>query len=78
MFKFMSLFDCCDDSLRSEADAMFGVKDPVEMPETLGLWCLLDSSGPKLPKLTALFGPCKLDGGLPPLAVGCGIGEGDC
>ncbi len=30
-----------------------------------------------LPKLIPLFWPWNVDGGLPPLAGGCGIGEGD-
>ncbi len=35
------------------------------------------SSPPKPPKFKPLLWPCKLDGGRPPLAGGCGIGEGD-
>ena len=31
----------------------------------------------KLPKLKPLPWLCRLEGGLPPLAAGCGIGEGD-
>jgi len=44
-----------------------------------GLLELTVPSGPlKLPKLTLLLFPCKLDGGRPPpLAAGCGIGDGD-
>ena len=30
-----------------------------------------------LPKLSPLPWLCRLDGGLPPLAEGCGIGEGE-
>ena len=39
---------------------------------------LTSPSPPRLPNVTPL--PCcaKPDGGLPPLAAGCGIGEGDC
>ena len=37
----------------------------------------LASSPPKPPKFKPLLWPCKLDGGRPPLAGGCGIGEGD-
>ena len=30
-----------------------------------------------MPKLTLALLPCRLDGGRPPLAGGCGIGDGD-
>ena len=35
------------------------------------------SSLGRLPKFKPLPWPCRLDGGLPPLAGGCGIGEGE-
>lgn len=36
------------------------------------------SASPKLPKLTLVLLPCRLEGGRPPpLAGGCGIGDGD-
>ena len=36
------------------------------------------SAPPKLPKLRLVLLPCRLEGGRPPpLAGGCGIGEGD-
>ena len=36
------------------------------------------SAPPKLPKLTLVLLPCRLEGGRPPpLAGGCGIGDGD-
>jgi len=44
-------------------------RNPVELT--------LPSGPPKLPKLTLLLCPCRVDGGLPPLADGCGIGEGE-
>ena len=35
------------------------------------------SAPPKLPKLRLLPCPCNVEGGLPPLAGGCGMGEGE-
>lgn len=37
----------------------------------------LASAPPKLPKLRLVLLPCRLEGGRPPLAGGCGIGDGD-
>lgn len=38
---------------------------------------LTSPSAPRLPNVIPLL-PCRPLGGLPPLAMGCGIGEGDC
>lgn len=34
-------------------------------------------SAPMLPKLKPLLWPGRVEGGLPPLAAGCGMGEGE-
>lgn len=39
---------------------------------------LTSPSPPRLPKVTALPCVASVAGGRPPLADGCGIGDGDC
>lgn len=42
------------------------------------MFTLTEGSSPSmLPKLIPLPCPCKFDGGRPPLAGGCGMGEGE-